>query len=188
MLSREIGQICQRGSGASRFPGSLTEEVPGEESAPHRLWAELSKELERTPGGASEEAQVAALDGGSVPCCLWELWPQECNSSSTGPRSQGAGGLSPGSCAALRDRRRLGVHKTVRTLLPPGTPSCADQRSPTPGASRPVWTGRLVVTGGADSRAGELATATAIVPCVTLCHGQSRAAGEEGPHRINSSH
>ena len=47
----------------------------------------------------------------------------------------------------------------------------------------------VVVTTGADTRAGELAATSVVVPSgVTLCLGWSRAAREQGPHRINSSH
>ena len=47
----------------------------------------------------------------------------------------------------------------------------------------------VVVTVGSDSRAGELADASGVVPPgVTLCLGQSGAAREQRPHRVNSSH
>ena len=47
----------------------------------------------------------------------------------------------------------------------------------------------VVVTVGADSRGGNLAAASVVVPpCVTLCLGRSGAARGQRPHRINSSH
>ena len=47
----------------------------------------------------------------------------------------------------------------------------------------------VVVTAGADSRAGELAAASVVVPPgVILCLGWSGATREQGPHRVNSSH
>ena len=46
-----------------------------------------------------------------------------------------------------------------------------------------------LVTGGADSRAGDPAVASAFVPTgVTLCLGRSRATREQEPKGVNRSH
>ena len=46
--------------------------------------------------------------------------------AATGPGSHSAEGHSPHP-AVPPDRRRRGGHRTARTLLPPGAPSCAGQ-------------------------------------------------------------
>ena len=135
VLSREHGQDHRRGSGASSLLGSLIEEVrPGR--VHHTPRAKLSKGLERTPRDIWEklrrwlQVEVATL------CCLQELQPQECNSSSAGPRPQGAGGQS-WILPSPQDRGWQGGPRKARTLLLPGTPKlCRSVPLAIPGASR----------------------------------------------------
>ena len=100
--------------------------------------------------------------------------PQERNSSSTGPTAQSTRGHGPGSSAPSRTGR--GWEETgqqgrscrrvhISTLRPRSIQVPADWEP-------------MVVTAEADSRAGELATATVVVPPdVTLCLGLSRRQG-----------
>ena len=123
--------------------------------------------------------QAGALGGGG--CAHQEPRPQECDFSSTSTRSQGAGGPSPGSCAPPRDRWRCGGHRTVRMLLPLIVPpSCAGQCTLPPEHLGQCGLGAAVVTVGADSRAGELAATSVVVPpCVTLCLEEAGCQGAE---------
>ena len=161
----------------------------------HRLWAKLSKGLECMPGGASGEAQAAAPDGGG--CALLPSGATApgtaavgAHSSSTGPRSQVTKQTQPRILHSRRDRRKSGGHRTARTLLAPGTPKLCRSAPPAPGSIQASvdWE-TVVVTAGADSRAGRLAAASVVIPAgETLCLRLSRATREQGPHRINSSH
>ena len=170
--------------------------------ARHTPQAELPKGLERVPGRAlgavQAEAQAAAPSGGG---CLALRAVQvaalqgggcaarEHNSSGAGPGDQGTGGHGPGSGTPLGTgggREDTGQQGRSCCWAPL---SCTDQRPPTPEHPGPCGGEAAVVTAGPDSRSGELATASLVVPpCVTLCLGWSRATREQGPHRINSSH
>ena len=112
--------------------------------------------------------------------------PQEHNSSGTGPGAQGARGHSPGSSSQVEAGRAQDSEDAPAARRPKlcrlATPAAPEH----PGQCRP---GAAGVTGGADSRAGGLATATVVVPPgVTLCLGLSGAAREQGPQGVNSSH
>ena len=137
---KKTGQNHRRGSGASRFPESLTEEVHPRESTTQTV-AKLGKGLEHAPSRALGEAQAAAPNGGPVPCCLWEPQTWECDSSSAGPESQGTEQTHPRVLHSDQNRQRQGGQRT-KTLLPPAPSSCADQH-PHPRSIRTVWTGRL---------------------------------------------
>ena len=135
------------------------------------------------PGSSSG----GGLGSGSVQ--RWAAQPQEHDSSSTGPGAQGARRHSPRSGAPPRtgggweDTGEQG-HSGHRAPT-----SYADQRPPPPEQPGPCGLGTAVVTAGADSRAGELATATVVIlPGVILYLGWSGATKEQRPHRINSSH
>ena len=153
------------------------EKAPAPGRAPHPV-AELSKGLQHAPWpGSSLEGLGWRLrrEGAVSPIPAVQAW--EPRAQGTQPRIR----LHPGQAEAGRPRQDS--KDTCRW-----GPQAEQVRGPAPEHPVPCRLGVAVVTAGADSRAGELATATAIVPCVTSCHGQSRAAGEEGPHRINSSH
>ena len=88
-----------------------------------------------------------------------------------------------------------GQAETGRTQGSKVAPAPKQNRAVQIGAPRPwsiqapmEWETALV-TAGADSRAGELATATVVgPPGITLYLGLSTATSEQGHHRINSSH
>ena len=124
------------------------------------------------PGGASGRSRLVRQGlrtEGAVPCCLQELRLPECDSSRTDCGSQGVGGHSPQSCAPLEiggGREGTGQRRLSDHWVPP---SCADQH-PCPGSIQASVDWELqVVTLGADSIAGELAAASAVVPLVSPC-------------------
>ena len=108
-------------------------------------------------------------------CTEGAAQPQEHNSSRTGPRAKGTGRWCPRSGDSPWERWRSGRPRIVRTLLPPVTPSSADQCPQPPEHPDTCGMGAVVVTVGADSRAGELDTITVVVPpVVTLYLGLNR--------------
>ena len=142
---------------------------------PATLWAELPKGLERVPGGRGQNSSGS----GSA---QRGLRSPETMIPAGRPQSTGPQGTQCKIWHSLQDRRRPGGHRAARTLLPLGGPRPQSIQAPAD------WE-TVVVTAGADSRAGELATATIVVPPdVTLYLGLSRATREQGPHKINSSH
>ena len=165
---RELRQDPRRGNGTPRFPWSLTEELRprGEHPTPPgpsagKGWSEGGRAgLGSSWGGGS--LGRAAWPGSAIPVV-----------QAPEPRAPGDTAQHP---ALPRDRQRRGGHGTARTLLPLGTPELCRSAPPTPRSTQASadWE-TVVVTAGADSRAGELA-ATVVPPCVTLCLGQSRAA------------
>ena len=136
-----------------------------------------------TPGGASEQLGWQLRVEGAAPCCLREPRSLEQGSGSTGPRSQGAREHSPGSCAPPRDRQRPGGHRTARMLLLQGAPELCRSEPPQP---RSIQASEEWETAGviarADSRAGDLATATVVPLGVTLYLGLNGATREQRPH------
>ena len=108
----------------------------------------------------------------------------ERDSNRTGPGSQGTKQTQSTILCSPPDRRRWGGHRTARTLLPPGAPHCADQQPPPPEHPGQCGLGDWVVTLGAESRAGELAAASGVVPpdVTHLCLGWSGGAREQRPH------
>ena len=115
-LSRELRPNRRRGSGASNFLESLTEQVsPGVKR--HRLWAECQKGLERARLGLRRGLCIRrwVQEEGAAPGCLREPRPPpERDSSSTGLQSQGAGDTA-GILCFPGDRRRRRGHRTART-------------------------------------------------------------------------
>ena len=104
---------------------------------------------------------------------------REHNSSSAGPGP----GLTPGQAEA---RRAQDSKDTPAQAVPQAVQVSAPPPPEHPG---PCGLGAAVVTAGADSRAGEPAAATVVVPPgVTVCLGRGGAARGQGPHGINSSH
>ena len=74
-------------------------------------------------------------------------------------------------------------------LLLLGGPRCAYHAPHPQSIQVPVDWETAAVPAGVDSRAGESATSTVVVPpAVTLCLGLREASREQRPHRINSSH
>ena len=167
---RELGQDPRRGGGAPRFPRSLTEEGrPSRECC--NPFTHCSKGLECVQRGLGSSSGSSSMKRG-LRCPGAQFQGRR-------PWSSGCPGHSPGSCA------------------PPGTggggegpgqqgyscrrapPSCADQRPLPREHPGPCGLGAAVVTAGADSRAGELAAASGVVPPgVTLCLGWSGATKE----------
>ena len=96
------------------------------------------------PAGPGEKLVGLAADLGerAAPCCLRELQPWECDSTAQAPDPSVPGDTTQDP-ALPPDRRKQGGHRTVRTLHCWVPPSCADQHSLPPGASRPMRTGRL---------------------------------------------
>ena len=172
---RELGHDPRRGNGAPRFPGSLTEEGEGESAQ-----AERSKGWSKCPVEPQEKLRRQFQAEGAL-----QTW--EHDSSSAGPGSQGARGHSPGSCAPIGTGGRPGVHRTARTPCCQVPPSCASQHPQPQEHPGQCGQGAAVVTVEADSRDGELAAASVVVPPgVTLCLGWSGATREQRPHRQNS--
>ena len=131
---RELGQGPRRGSGAPRFPGSLTEKGCRGRAC-HTPRAELPKGLECKPsrprehsGGSSAQRRPGAPGARSQRCS---------------PQSPGRWGTQPRILCSPRDRGRSGGPRTARMLLPPGDPELCRSAPPAPGASRSLRTGRL---------------------------------------------
>ena len=79
----------------------------------------------------------------------------------------------------------------MRTFLLLGAPNlCKSVQPHQPGSAQASTDWRtMVVTVGADSRAGDLAAISVVVhPCVTLCLGEVGPPGNQGPHSINTFH
>ena len=115
--------------------------------------------------------------------------PRECNPSSAGPRAQGAGdtaqdpALPPGQAESRRTQDSEDAPATGRPRAVQVSAPCPPEH---PGPCGLVAAG---ITAGADTRAGELATASVLVPPdVTLCLGRSRATTEQEPHGVNRFH
>ena len=165
----------QEGQGCPQAPRGLTEELHPGESPPHCGLSSL-KGWSVCPGrgGAQNSSGSGSTQRG--------LRSPETMIPAGRPQSTGPQGTQCKIWHSLQDRRRPGGHRAARTLLPLGGPRPQSIQAPAD------WE-TVVVTAGADSRAGELATATIVVPPdVTLYLGLSRATREQGPHKINSSH
>ena len=116
--------------------------------------------------------QAAALDKGSAPCCLRELRPRTARPAAQAPDSREPGhtaqdpALPPG-------KAEVGRAQESEDSLPSGAPKLC--RSAHLAREHPGQCGledweTVVVTGGADSRAGELAATSVVVPPgVTSC-------------------
>ena len=175
----------QEGQWSPQVPGVSNRGYGPRGRTRYTLRAERSRGLQLVLGRALGAAQMAAPRRGD---CM-ALGAAQVVAQALEPRAMG--GHSPGPCASHRTSRGwkdTGQRGGSCRLAPL---SCADQRPPhpVPGISRPVQNGTVVLTGGADSRAGELAAASLVVPpCVTVCLGLSGTTREEGLHRINSSH
>ena len=167
--ARKLGRAAA-GAGSLQVPGSLTEEgAPGRAPAG---WGPVLVKGWGAPGGASGAARVVALGGGAPGC----------GSSGAGPRSQGSEQTQPGTGGGGRAQDSEDAPAT-------GHPRAVQLSAPHPRSIQASadWE-PAVVTGGADSRAGQLAVVSVVPPAVTLCLGQGRAAREQRPHRINICH
>ena len=181
---RELGQDPRRGSGAPRFPGALIQDLrPGGERATHHEPSSLNV-CSPCPAGPWEQLRQ------------WLRWwlcmegaarPQERDSSGECPRVLGGtaqdwvlpwGQAEAGRTQVSEDTPAAGRPGAVQTsALPPRS------------IQAPVDWETVVLTVGADSRTGELAAATVVVPPgVTLCLGLTGTPREQGPHKRNSSH
>lgn len=117
----------------------------------HKLWADLGKGLECTPAGHLGEASW--LGHGSrwrclCPAAFGSHAPQgERFQQRRAPDPRMSEPTKPTILVSPQDRQKQGGHRTARTLQPLGAPNCADQCACAGlETSRPVWTGRLVVT------------------------------------------
>ena len=168
------------------FPESLVEEVRlrGEHSTPSG-WS--GKGLER-PAGPRGDAQVGAPGGGHCTCCLQELQPQSVIPAAQAPDPR-APRTQPRILQSPWDRQRREGPRTARTLLQQGASKLCRSASPTPGASRPLQTGRLrwflqELTPELESWPPPVGLFLPVSPCAWDRAGPR----EQGPHRVNSSH
>ena len=179
-LSRELRQILRRGSGgASSLPESPTEVMRrGGEGAAHPgpSWVK-GWSAPRGPGGKLRRRLRAE---GAASCYLGEPWPESMIPAAQVPDLRVLGDTAQDP-ALPQDRQRWGGPRTARTLLPLGAPKlCKSAPHPREHPGQ-CGLGASVVTAGADSRAGELATASRVVPPgVTLCLGEAGPPGNKG--------
>ena len=176
--SQGVGAGPQEGGDALRLLGARTEPLPLGR-APHPT-AELPKRLQCAPQpGSSSEGPGRRLCRGG--CTARSVIPAK---QAREPRVPGTQPRIPPPPVIGGGGRAQDSEDTCRRGPRPEQISSPAQEHPDP-----CRLGAAEVTVGADSRAGELAAASAIVPPgVTLCHRQSKAAREQGLHRINSSH
>ena len=114
---------------------------------------------------------------------------REHNSSSAGPRPRVPGDTAQDPVLALGQVEYRRARESEDAPVA-GRPLAVQIRAPPPPEhSGQFRLGAALVTVGADSKAGELAAASVVVPPgVTLCMGPSVATREQRPHRINNSH
>ena len=175
--SQGVGAGPQEGGDALRLPGTVTDTCapervchtprpsslkgcstsragPGSSSEGLRWW--LRAEGLQGPRSSSGAARAEAPHRGS------------CAAASAIPTGQALEHRARGTQPKIRrspwDKQRPGGHRTARTPQPPGGSELSRSVAPAPGASRPLQTESSRVTAGADSRPGELAAATVVVP------------------------
>ena len=121
------------------------------------------RRLSFTPEAANGQRRLS-----SVLTERWSLGPGRRADTAADPALPGTGGGGEGTGQRGRSCRRV-------------PPSCADQCSPPLEHPGQCALGAAVVTAGADSRAGELAAASGVVPLgVTLCLEGSGPPGNRG--------
>ena len=117
--------------------------------------------------GPWREASWSGRGSGLIGLCPAVFGTQ--GSRSTIPESQGTEWTQPRIPHSPQDRRRWGGHRTARTLLPLGSLKLYRSVPPPPGSTQTSadCEVEVVVIGGYDSRAGELAAASVVF---LLCH------------------
>ena len=165
-----VGAESQEGRGCGQAPWDTNRAPVPRERAPHTM-AELPKGLQctwRGPGAARRRLrQKLGVEGAARPGARFQQHRTT--------RSPGCWGTQRRFQRSPWDKQRPRRHRIARTLLPPGGPELCRPMAPPPEHPGPCGLGAVVVTVGADSRAGKLAaTAVVVPPGVTLCLRLSR--------------